>query len=89
MDVQQAIKSRNLMIPTGTAKIGDVDCMVDMAIEAGSVHINDNSFDDDPNAPFGGFKGSGYGKENGRYSVADMTELKWVTVQLGERKLAF
>lgn len=33
-----------------------------LRIEAGSVHINDNSFDDDPNAPFGGFKGSGHGK---------------------------
>lgn len=30
MDVQQAIKSNNLMIPTGTAKIGDTDYMVDM-----------------------------------------------------------
>ncbi|HUH87369.1 MAG TPA: aldehyde dehydrogenase family protein [Pusillimonas sp.] len=60
-----------------------------LRVEAGSVHINDNAFDDDPNAPFGGFKGSGYGKENGRYSVADMTELKWVTIQLGERQLPF
>ena len=56
-----------------------------MRVQAGSVHINDNSFDDDPNAPFGGFKDSGHGKENGRYSVHDMTELKWVTLQLGER----
>src|SRR5476651_2524119 len=60
-----------------------------LRVEAGSVHINDNSFDDDPNAPFGGFKESGHGKENGRYSVHDMTELKWVTVQLGERQLPF
>jgi multidrug efflux pump subunit AcrB len=30
MDVQQAIKKNNLMIPTGTAKIGNVDYMVDM-----------------------------------------------------------
>ncbi|MDA1232600.1 MAG: efflux RND transporter permease subunit, partial [Planctomycetota bacterium] len=30
MDVQQAIKTNNLMIPTGTAKIGDIDYMVDM-----------------------------------------------------------
>ncbi|SFB01553.1 4-hydroxybenzaldehyde dehydrogenase [Pseudomonas sp. NFIX10] len=56
-----------------------------LRIEAGSVHINDNSFDDDPNAPFGGFKDSGHGKENGRYSIHDMTELKWITLQLGER----
>lgn len=31
MDVQAAIKKNNLMLPTGTAKIGDVDYMVDMA----------------------------------------------------------
>lgn len=56
-----------------------------LRVDAGSVHLNDNSFDDDPNAPFGGFKDSGHGKENGRYSVSDMTELKWVTLQLGQR----
>ena len=60
-----------------------------LRIKAGSVHINDNAFDDDPNAPFGGFKGSGHGKENGQYSIEDMTQLKWVTVQLGERPLPF
>lgn len=57
-----------------------------LRIDAGSVHLNDNSFDDDPNAPFGGFKDSGHGKENGRYSVADMTVVKWVTLQLGQRQ---
>jgi len=30
MDVQEAIKRNNLMIPTGNAKIGDIDYMVDM-----------------------------------------------------------
>jgi vanillin dehydrogenase len=60
-----------------------------LRIDAGAVHINDNSFDDDPNAPFGGVKGSGHGRENGRYSINDMTEVKWVTVQLGERPLPF
>lgn len=60
-----------------------------LRVEAGAVHINDNSFDDDPNAPFGGMKDSGYGRENGRYSVADMTELKWITVQLGQRQFPF
>ena len=60
-----------------------------LRVQAGSVHINDNSFDDDPNAPFGGFKGSGHGKENGQYSIEDMTKLKWVTLQLGERPLPF
>lgn len=30
MDVQRAIKRANLMIPTGNAKIGDIDYMIDM-----------------------------------------------------------
>lgn len=58
-------------------------------VDAGSVHINDNAFDDDPNAPFGGYKGSGYGKENGRHSIEAMTKVKWVTIQMGERPLPF
>lgn len=58
-------------------------------VEAGAVHINDNSFDDDPNSPFGGMKDSGYGRENGRYSMDDMTEVKWITIQQGERPLPF
>jgi acyl-CoA reductase-like NAD-dependent aldehyde dehydrogenase len=69
----------------------DLQKAFDFAIRmnAGAVHINDNSFDDDPNAPFGGMKNSGHGRENGRYSIHDMTELKWITVQLGQRGLPF
>ena len=37
MDVQQAIKKNNLMIPTGTVKIGEIDYMVDMANMVDSV----------------------------------------------------
>ena len=57
-----------------------------LRMNAGAVHINDNSFEDDPNAPFGGTKDSGHGRENGRYSVHDMTELKWITLQLGQSR---
>src|SRR5690606_24356165 len=60
-----------------------------LRIEAGSVHINNNAFDDDQNTTISGFQGSAHGKENGQYSIADMTQLKWVTVQLGERQLPF
>lgn len=60
-----------------------------MRMDAGAVHVNDNSFDDDPNAPFGGVKNSGHGRENGRYSVDDMTQVKWVTIQMGQRALPF
>jgi (Z)-2-((N-methylformamido)methylene)-5-hydroxybutyrolactone dehydrogenase len=37
-----------------------------------------------PNAPFGGFKMSGIGRENGRDAVQAFTELKTVWVALDE-----
>ncbi len=42
MDVQQAIKKNNLMIPTGTAKIGKTEYMVDMANMVDQVPDFDN-----------------------------------------------
>src|SRR3989337_2364964 len=37
MDVQRAIKQNNLMIPTGNAKIGEIDYMVDMENMVGKI----------------------------------------------------
>ncbi len=58
-------------------------------VEAGMVHINDGSVDDDQNAPFGGVKASGGGREGGRASVEALTEVKWVTIQKGQRQYPF
>ncbi|MEX2317407.1 MAG: efflux RND transporter permease subunit, partial [Pirellulales bacterium] len=42
MDVQRAVKQNNLMIPTGNAKIGDIDYMVDMENMVGAIdELND------------------------------------------------
>lgn len=57
-----------------------------LRLEAGMVHINDSTVSDEPHVPFGGIKDSGMGREGGRYSMAEMTELKWITIQLGERQ---
>jgi aldehyde dehydrogenase (NAD+) len=54
-------------------------------LEAGMVHINDCTVADEPHAPFGGIKNSGFGREGGRFSMEEMTELKWVTMQMGQR----
>ena len=58
-------------------------------LEAGMVHVNDGTVDADACCPFGGSKGSGHGREGGRYSVEHLTEVKWLTIQKGERSLPF
>jgi aldehyde dehydrogenase (NAD+) len=58
-------------------------------LEAGMVHVNDGSIDADACCPFGGCKGSGLGREGGHYSIEEMTELKWVTIQKQKRPLPF
>ena len=58
-------------------------------IEAGMVHINGPSVRDEPIIPFGGVKGSGSGREGGHYSMDELTELKWVTIQTGQSKYPF
>jgi aldehyde dehydrogenase (NAD+) len=58
-------------------------------LEAGMVHVNDGSIDAEASCPFGGCKGSGQGREGGKYSLEELTELKWVTIQKGKRPLPF
>jgi vanillin dehydrogenase len=60
-----------------------------MRLEAGMVHVNDCTVADEPHVPFGGTKNSGTGREGGRYSMDEMTELKWITVQMGQRQFPF
>jgi delta 1-pyrroline-5-carboxylate dehydrogenase len=54
-------------------------------LDAGMVHLNDCTVSDEPHVPFGGVKNGGYGREGGRFSMEEMTELKWITVQRGQR----
>jgi acyl-CoA reductase-like NAD-dependent aldehyde dehydrogenase len=49
-------------------------------LRTGIVHVNDQTVDDEPQAPFGGVKSSGYGKFGGRWGVDAFTETRWVTV---------
>ena len=58
-------------------------------IESGMVHINATTMQCETNAPFGGVKDSGFGREGGRYSIDEMTELKWITIQEGQRQYPF
>jgi aldehyde dehydrogenase (NAD+) len=58
-------------------------------IEAGMVHINDSSIDAEACCPFGGVKNSGKGREGGRYSVEEYTNVKWLTLQKGVKAYPF
>jgi acyl-CoA reductase-like NAD-dependent aldehyde dehydrogenase len=52
-----------------------------LRLETGMVHINDQSVNDEPQAPFGGVKGSGYGRFGGDAALDEFTELRWINVQ--------
>jgi vanillin dehydrogenase len=59
-------------------------------IEAGMVHVNGPTIQDEVNSPFGGIKESGMGREGGHFSIEEMTELKWVTIEaIGNRHYPF
>jgi vanillin dehydrogenase len=57
--------------------------------ESGMVHINDTTISDEPHIDFGGVKESGFGREGGMASIAEMSEVKWITVQMGKREFPF
>jgi acyl-CoA reductase-like NAD-dependent aldehyde dehydrogenase len=60
-----------------------------LELEAGMVHLNGPTIHDEATVPFGGVKDSGSGREGGRWSIDEMTEVKWVTIQMGRHPYPF
>ncbi|HYP82442.1 aldehyde dehydrogenase family protein [Variovorax sp.] len=58
-------------------------------IESGICHVNGPTVHDEAQMPFGGVKGSGWGRFGGRAGIEAFTELRWVTMQAGERHYPF
>ncbi len=54
-------------------------------LETGMVHIGDQTINDEPQVPFGGVKGSGYGRMGGKAALDEFTELRWISVQQTKR----
>ena len=58
-------------------------------IESGICHVNGPTVHDEAQMPFGGVKGSGIGRFGGRAGIAEFTDLRWITVQTGQRHYPF
>lgn len=58
-------------------------------IESGICHVNGPTVHDEAQMPFGGVKGSGYGRFGGRAGVEAFSELRWITLQTTPRHYPF
>jgi aldehyde dehydrogenase (NAD+)/aldehyde dehydrogenase len=61
---------------------GDFDRFMQIAgrLEVGAVNFMDGPAFDSPHIPFGGVKRSGHGREGIRFAIAEMTQLKTITL---------
>ncbi|MBR0837964.1 aldehyde dehydrogenase [Bradyrhizobium manausense] len=50
-------------------------------IESGICHVNGPTVHDEAQMPFGGVKGSGYGRFGGQAGIAEFTDLRWITIE--------
>ncbi|HEY4200162.1 MAG TPA: aldehyde dehydrogenase [Devosiaceae bacterium] len=50
-------------------------------LQTGICHINGPTVNDEAQMPFGGVKGSGYGRFGGRAGINEFTDLRWITVE--------
>lgn len=50
-------------------------------ITTGICHINGPTVHDEAQMPFGGTKGSGYGRFGGKVGIDSFTELRWITIE--------
>jgi acyl-CoA reductase-like NAD-dependent aldehyde dehydrogenase len=54
---------------------------VALQIDAGHVHVNGATVQNEAQAPYGGMKNSGYGRFDGRAVINEFTDLRWITIE--------
>jgi acyl-CoA reductase-like NAD-dependent aldehyde dehydrogenase len=59
---------------------------VALRIEAGHVHVNGATVQNDAQAPYGGMKNSGYGRFDGRAVINEFTDLRWLTIEPSDQQ---
>jgi acyl-CoA reductase-like NAD-dependent aldehyde dehydrogenase len=58
-------------------------------VQSGMCHINGPTVQDEAQMPFGGMKGSGYGRFGGRAAIDQFTDLRWITVEDAKQAYPF
>jgi benzaldehyde dehydrogenase (NAD) len=58
-------------------------------IQSGICHVNGPTVHDEAQMPFGGVKGSGWGRFGGRAGIDAFTETRWITMQTAARHYPF
>jgi acyl-CoA reductase-like NAD-dependent aldehyde dehydrogenase len=85
-DVEEAITLANDTSQGLTAGVITENLALGLEVAArlrtGIVHVNDQSIADEPQAPFGGVKESGYGRFGGQAGAEAFTDTRWVTAQV-------
>jgi acyl-CoA reductase-like NAD-dependent aldehyde dehydrogenase len=68
---------------TGGVISRDLSAALDVVarVRSGIIHVNDQGIGDEPMAPFGGVKNTGYGRFGGMAGIESFTEQRWVTIQ--------
>jgi len=58
-------------------------------VQSGICHINGPTVQDEPQMPFGGMKGSGYGRFGGKAGIDQFTDLRWITIEDAKQPYPF
>ena len=58
-------------------------------LDAGIVHVNDQTVNDEPQMPFGGMKDSGWGRFGVGFAVEEFCDLQWITSRSEPRVYPF
>jgi acyl-CoA reductase-like NAD-dependent aldehyde dehydrogenase/ABC-type branched-subunit amino acid transport system ATPase component len=58
-------------------------------VQSGICHINGPTVHDEAQMPFGGMKGSGYGRFGGKAAIDQFTDLRWITIEDAKQAYPF
>lgn len=62
---------------------------VALKIQAGHVHVNGSTVQNEAQAPYGGMKNSGHGRFDGRAVINEFTDLRWITIEPAGQQYPF